>query len=70
MCAPPIRSPSRHPCIDANKHESLGGLSHHPMEERTNTKRGITKKYAKLQYQKDWMLIKMKGYVKPIKHQL
>jgi len=30
----------------------------------------ILKKHAKLQYQKDWMLIEIKGYVKPIEHQL
>jgi len=37
-------SPSRHPCIDTSKHEFLGDLSHHPVEERTNTKKIITKK--------------------------
>jgi hypothetical protein len=62
--------PNRHPCINANEREFLGGLSHHPMEERTNVKKGITKKHAKLQYQKDRMLIEIKGYAKPIKHQL
>jgi hypothetical protein len=36
------------------------------MEERTNTKKGITKKHAKLQYRKDQMLIEIKGYPKPI----
>jgi hypothetical protein len=43
-------SPSCHPCNDANEHEYFGGLSHHLMEEKTNTKKGITKKHAKLQY--------------------
>jgi lysozyme family protein len=36
--------PSCHPCIDVNEHEFLGGFSHHPREEMTNTKKGITKK--------------------------
>ncbi len=34
--------PSHHPCINTSK--SFGGLSHHPTEEKTNTKKGITKK--------------------------
>jgi hypothetical protein len=63
-------SPNHHPCINAIKRESFGGVSHHPMEERTNTKNGIIKKHVKLQYQKDRMLIEIKGYAKPIKHQL
>jgi len=49
-CAPPIMPPNHHPCINANEHKFFGGLSHHPMEERINTKKGITKKHAKLQY--------------------
>jgi hypothetical protein len=57
--------PSCHPCIDVSKWESLGSLSHHPMEEKTNTKKRITKKHAMLQHQKDWMLIEIKGYAKP-----
>ncbi len=40
------------------------------MEENTNTKRGITKKHAKLQYHKDQMLIKINEYAKFIRHQL
>jgi hypothetical protein len=32
---------SCHPCIDVNKREFLGDLSHHLVEERTNTKKGI-----------------------------
>ncbi len=40
------------------------------MEERTNTNKGITKKHVKLQYQNDHMLIDIKGYAKPTKHQL
>jgi hypothetical protein len=40
------------------------------MKERTNTKKGITKKHVKLQYGKDWMVIKIKGNAKLIKHQL
>jgi len=34
--------PSHHPCINTSK--CFDGLSHHPIEERTNTKKGITKK--------------------------
>jgi hypothetical protein len=63
-------SPSRHPCIDASERESFGCFSHHPMEERTNTNKGITKKHVKLQYQKDQMLIEIKGYAEPNEHQL
>jgi hypothetical protein len=40
------------------------------MKGRTNAKKIITKKHAKLQYWKDRMLIKIKGYAKPTKHQL
>jgi hypothetical protein len=40
------------------------------VEEKMNTKKGITKKHAKLQYWKDSMLIEIKGYVKFIEHQL
>jgi hypothetical protein len=40
------------------------------VKERKNTKKGITKKHVKLQYGKDWMLIKIKGYAKLAKHQL
>jgi hypothetical protein len=36
--------PYCHPCIDISEHEFLGGLAHHHVEERTNTKKGITKK--------------------------
>jgi hypothetical protein len=61
---------SCHPCIDTSEHKSLGGLSPHHVEERTNTKKGIIKKHAKLQYWKDTMLIKINGYAKPTKHQL
>jgi hypothetical protein len=53
-----------------NKHESLGGLFHHLVEERTNTKKGIIKKHAMLQHCKEQILVKIKGYVKPIEHQL
>jgi hypothetical protein len=56
---------SCHPCINVSERESFGDLSPHPMEERTNTKKGITKKHAMLQHQKNWMLIKIKGYAKP-----
>jgi hypothetical protein len=62
-------SPSCHPCIDTSEHESLGGLSHHLVEERTNTKKGIIRKHAKLQYWKNKILIKIKEYAKPIKHE-
>jgi hypothetical protein len=40
------------------------------MEEKTNTKKGITKKSAKLQHQKDRMLIETRGYAKSIEHPL
>jgi hypothetical protein len=40
------------------------------MEERTNTKKGITKKNVKLQEWKDHMLINIKGYAKLAKHLL
>ncbi len=40
------------------------------MEEKTNIKKEITKKHAKLQYSQDQMLIKMKEYAKSVKHQL
>jgi hypothetical protein len=36
--------PNCDPCIDVSKYESLGGFSHHPVEGRTNIKKGITKK--------------------------
>jgi hypothetical protein len=39
------------------------------MEGKTNTKKGIIKNVM-LQHQKDWILINIKGYVKPIKRQL
>jgi hypothetical protein len=57
--------PSCHPRIDVIEWESLVGLSHHPVEERTNTEKRITKKHAMLQHQKDQMLIEIKGYAKP-----
>jgi hypothetical protein len=38
-----------------------GGKDKH--QERNNQKN------VKLQYQKDWMLIEIKGYAKPTKHQ-
>jgi hypothetical protein len=40
------------------------------MEERKNTKKGLTKKNIKLQYWNDRMLIEVEGYVKSIEHQL
>jgi hypothetical protein len=36
--------PRCHACIDINKCDFLGGLSHHLVKEKTNTKKGITKK--------------------------
>jgi hypothetical protein len=36
--------PSCHPCINLSEHEAFGGLFHHPMENVTNTNKGITKK--------------------------
>jgi hypothetical protein len=32
------------PCIEASKRKYLGGLFHHPVEERTNTKKRNNKK--------------------------
>jgi hypothetical protein len=61
-------SPIYHPWIDANQHKYLGGLSHHLMKEKTNTKKGITRKHAKLQYQKDWMLIDIPIYLMRVKN--
>jgi hypothetical protein len=63
-------SPNCHPCIDTNNHGSLDDLFHHPIKERTNTKKGITKKHAKLQYKVDWMLIDIKRYAKLDEYQL
>lgn len=63
-------SPICHPCIVISKREYLNGHSHHFVKERTNTKKGITKKHFKLQYGKDWMVIEIKGYAKHVKHQL
>jgi hypothetical protein len=51
--SPIVMFPNHHPCITASKHKYLGGLFHHPMEEMINTKKGIKKKHAKLQYWKD-----------------
>jgi len=42
-----------HPHIDTSEQKFLRGLSHHPMKERGNTKKGIIEKHAKLQYWKD-----------------
>jgi hypothetical protein len=36
--------PSHHPCIDVNECKYLGGFFRHHVKERTNTKKGITKK--------------------------
>jgi hypothetical protein len=52
--------PSHHPCIDIYEHEYLGGLFHHPVEERTKIMKGVTKKDAMLQHQKDQLLIEIK----------
>ncbi len=62
--------PNHHPCIDTNKCEYLGSVFHHLVEERTNTKNGITKKHVKLQFWNDQMLIEIKRYAKSIEHQL
>ncbi len=62
-------SPNCHTCINASEHKCLHDLFHHPIKERTNNKKGTTKKNAKLQYRKDQMLIKIKEYIKPVKHQ-
>ncbi len=61
---------SHHPCINTHKCKFINGLFHHHVQERINTKKRLTKKHVKLQYQKDWMLIEIKGYVKFVAHQL
>jgi hypothetical protein len=63
-------SPCCHPCIDVSKRKFLGRLFHHPIEERINIKKGIVKKHAMLQHQKNWMGIEIKGYAKSIGRQL
>jgi len=60
-------SPSCHPYIKENQRKYLDGLSHHLMKENTNIKKGITRKHAKLQYQKDWMLIDIPTYLMKVK---
>jgi hypothetical protein len=60
--------PSHHPCIDVSERKYLGGLFHHLVEEKTSTKKGITKKHVMLQHRKDQMLVDIKGYAKPAKH--
>jgi hypothetical protein len=55
------------PCIDANKHESLNGLSHHLVVKKTNTRNGRTKMHAKLSCQMDWWPTRLMGCVKHIK---
>jgi hypothetical protein len=39
--------PSRHPCIVTSKRESLSGLSHHLVKERTIIKKGIRKNMSR-----------------------
>jgi hypothetical protein len=63
-------SPSHHPCIDVSESEFLGGLSHQPVEERINIKKGITTKTCHVPIFKDQMLIDIKGYAKFVEHQL
>jgi hypothetical protein len=36
------------------------------VEKRINTKKGIIKKHAMLQHQRDQMIIEIKGYAKPV----
>jgi len=54
------------PCTHANGHESLGGFSHHPMAEKTNTKNGRAKMHAKLLCQMDQWPIELKGCTKHV----
>ncbi len=65
--APLVMCPNSLPCIDVNGCEYLGGLSHHPMVEMTNTKNGRTKMHAKLLCQMDQWPIELKGYTKHVK---
>ncbi len=65
--APLVMCPNSLPCIDVNGCEYLGGLSHHPMVEMTNTKNGKTNMHAKLLCQMDQWPIELKGYTKHVK---
>jgi hypothetical protein len=51
--------PNHHPCINISEWESLGDFFHHPVEERTNTKKGITKQMPCCNIN-----IEIKGYAK------
>jgi hypothetical protein len=64
MYAPFVMFPSYLSCINTNNSEYIGGLSHHPMVEMTNTKNGRTKMHAKLLCQMDQRATKLKGYIK------
>jgi hypothetical protein len=44
LCVFLIMPHNRHPCINISKRKSFGGLFHHLVEERINTKKEITKK--------------------------
>ncbi len=48
LCSPPIKFPNHLLCINGVGREYLGGLSHHLVEEKINTKKGRTKMNAKL----------------------
>jgi hypothetical protein len=65
--APLIMSSNSLPCIDVNGCEYLGGLTHHPMAEMTNTKNGRAKMHAKLLCWMDQWPTELKGYTKHVK---
>jgi hypothetical protein len=48
-----VMSPNPIPCINANMHEFLSGLSHHLVPKKTNPKNGRAKMHAKLLCQMD-----------------
>ncbi len=46
--APLTKSPNHLLCNNRSGHESFSGLSHHPMKEKTNTKKRRVKMHVKL----------------------
>jgi hypothetical protein len=61
--------PSPLPCIDTNRHASLGGLFHHLMAEMTSTKNGRAKMNVKLLCRMDRQPTKLNGCTKHIELQ-
>ncbi len=48
LCFPFIKSPNHLLCINEVGYEYLGGLSHHLVDEKTNTKKGRTRMNANM----------------------